>query len=566
MKKMGYNFSFIIRFMAAVLSVVVMLHFGVIFYAMDKLSDASFASVSNFLQSSVRDFEKNLQSIQNRMLSEIAYDSSLDKLLVIDLNSVEAISIIRSLKNILMNFSADYPYSLYYEIYFPKRGVFVNDSNTSQEYNAWREMEADVHEIANSGKVASGWKARRLGGRDYLTNFIYNNGRYIICCMDLDGVLKSFESSVYGSSYYFSIADKDGNIYGDTLKLQNDGINLLDEQMANRKPAPWSRYLVAKASAESFGDIYLVMHNFNGTLKIFSGQLFFAILLAVFIGLDIWFLSFVYAGVVKPIETFNKNIRGLKKDELYSVETHYRINELGNASELMAEMVSKIKDLKIDIYEKTLEKQKTEMDFLTLQIEPHFYLNCLNIIYNMCQIGEYDEVQKLCTVVSDYLRYIFKSRKQLVSLKEELEHIRRYLEIQKIRYREGFEISEDIDEDVLWAKIPPLIVQTFVENAIKHTLTRERSIKLFISAKKENSDGRDFVKVVIEDTGEGFDKEILRKLQNSEDISEGERRIGIMNAIARLRFVYGDEGRIKFYNSPSGGAGIEISFPYSEIG
>ncbi|MCX7657547.1 MAG: hypothetical protein N2Z57_02605, partial [Oscillospiraceae bacterium] len=96
MRKMGYNFSFIIRFMAAILSVVVMLHFGVIFYAMDKLSDTSFASVSNFLQSSVRDFEKNLQSIQNRMLSEIGYDNNLDKLLVIDLNSVEAISIIRS--------------------------------------------------------------------------------------------------------------------------------------------------------------------------------------------------------------------------------------------------------------------------------------------------------------------------------------------------------------------------------------------------------------------------------------------------------------------------------------
>lgn len=58
MRKMGYNFSFIIRFMTAILSVVVLLHFGVIFYAMDKLSDTSFASVSNFLQSSARDFEK----------------------------------------------------------------------------------------------------------------------------------------------------------------------------------------------------------------------------------------------------------------------------------------------------------------------------------------------------------------------------------------------------------------------------------------------------------------------------------------------------------------------------
>lgn len=208
------------------------------------------------------------------MLSEIAYDNNLDKLLAIDLNSVEAISIIKSLKNILMNFSADYPYSLYYEIYFPKRGVSVNDSNTSQEYNAWREMEDDVHELVNTGKVASGWKVRYLGGKDYLTNFAYNNGRYIICCMELDGMFKSFESSVYGRDYYFSVVDKDGGVYGNLQRLQSDGINLFDIGKANKKPAPWSRYLVAKASAESFGDIYLVMHNFNGVLKIFSGQLF----------------------------------------------------------------------------------------------------------------------------------------------------------------------------------------------------------------------------------------------------------------------------------------------------
>ena len=146
---------------------------------------------------------------------------------------------------------------------------------------------------------------------------------------------------------------------------------------------------------------------------------------------------------------------------------------------------------------------------------------------------------------------------------DELEHIKKYLEIQKIRYRNGFDVTLDISEDVLFAIVPPLFVQTFVENAIKHTVNWDEEIRISLSAHlMETTDGMKCVEVIIEDSGEGFDAEILRKLQNDEDISEGEKRIGMMNAIRRLKLSYGDRAAIRFYNCVPHGAGVYIRIPF----
>lgn len=569
MKKMNYSFSRIIRTMSVILSVVLLLHFCVIIYAMRRLTDNSLQSVSDLLRMDVKNLENQLSSIQDRMLTENGYDTNLDKLLNLQKDSIEMVSITKSLKNILMNFSTDYPYSINYAIYYPEQDIYVNDCFSTAEYDLFREVGGDLFAYANGDKVSAGWQVRELAGEYYVTNYIYNNQRYIICYISLHEILKSFGNTVYGEQYYITAADSTGRIFYFEDRLADENIDLFTDKSLTQKPGLLDNYMIVKQSADEFMDVYLIIFDFNNVLKIFSEQLVSGIFLAIFVGIDIWFLLFVYRTVVKPIESFNQNIKGLKTNELYTVETHYKINELGNASELMADMVSKIKGLKIDIYEKTLEQQKMQMDFLTLQIQPHFYLNCLNIIYNMCQTGDYEEIQQLTSYVSDYLRYIFKSGNQMVFLCEELEHVKRYLEIQKIRYREGFTFTMTADEDVLSARLPPLIVQTFIENAIKHTVTRERDIALSLSVKKTLVKDKPYLVIVIEDTGTGFDEKILRNLQNHENISAGDKRIGIMNAVSRLHYTFGDDASVHFYNKPEsdaglGGAGIRITCPYTE--
>lgn len=166
--------------------------------------------------------------------------------------------------------------------------------------------------------------------------------------------------------------------------------------------------------------------------------------------------------------------------------------------------------------------------------------------------------------MSDYLRYIFKTRENMVLLGEELEHTKKYLEIQKIRYRDGFLACIDAEDTVLSVKVPPLLLQTFVENAIKHTMDWEDQITISLCAKKILVKDIPYIFIQVEDSGEGFEEEILKKLQNGEDISEGEKRIGIMNAVQRLNLKYGEKAEIYFYNQPGNGAGVRIYIPVEE--
>lgn len=565
MKK--YNISRIIHAMIIILIVVVLLNFGVTFYAMQKLSKNEINSISNILHTDVREFEESLLNIHNTMLSEIVYDTNMDKLSVAAeyRGNIDTISITKQLKNIIGNWSKDTSYSVSYAIYFPQSDILINSANLEAEYNLWRKIEKDLMTDMEEGNVANGWHVRQYAEEYYIIDIINVSGRYILSYIKMEEVVEIFGDNIYGSDFSIIATDKESTIYYGEDRVDTDEVSLFADKEKYTKVGYMYQYLIIGDTIGDFMDIHLIIHNFSGVFKVFTEQLFLTVLVLCIMGGAIWFLYFVTRTVVRPIELFNQNIERLKVDDQYTVDTYYQINELGNASELMADMVSKIKGLKIDIYEKTLEQQKTKMDFLSLQIEPHFYLNCLNIIYSMAQMGDYVQIQKLSSCVSEYLRYIFKNHEQMVTFAEELAHVKKYLEIQKMRYRNGFDTHIDIKEEVLKVKLPPIIVQTFVENAIKHTITWEDDIELFLLGEKIILDGKEIAVIRIEDTGEGFDNVILHKLQNHQDISEGEMRIGIMNAISRLHLAFKDEASIHFSNRKTGGAIVELRIPYEEI-
>lgn len=561
--KRNYNFSLIIRWMSVILVITILVNFGVIFYAMNRLSENSLESLSHTMSMDARDFEGSLENIHGMMLSELAYDTDLDILTMDEKyqKSIDIIAIKRRLKNIITNWSKECAFGVNYAIYIPNNNIAINDCATYEEYDLWREVGPWIMEEVFVPNAKSGWTIRKLGGQYFITNVISGNNRYIICYISLMEALGQFKNELYGENYYITAGQEGEAVYYERKRLLKDGINISKEAGPGKRPGLFDEYLVIQNEIGEFLNIYIIIHDFNNILKVFQVQIFLFLLLGLMLFFVLWFLFFLYRTVVRPIESFNENIERLKNDEMYTLATHYQINELGNASELMADMVSKIKGLKIDIYEKTLEQQKTKMDFLTLQIEPHFYLNCLNIIHNMAQMGEYQNIQRLSLCVSQYLRYIFKSRETLVTVGEELDHIDKYLEIQRIRYKGGFDTEICVEDEIRKAKLPPLVIQTFVENALKHTITWEDDIELTITGKKIIRYGKSYGCLIVEDTGEGFPEDVLQKLINGRDISEGEKRIGIMNTISRMRLTFDGRERLEFYNRAGGGAGVRIEFP-----
>ena len=117
------------------------------------------------------------------------------------------------------------------------------------------------------------------------------------------------------------------------------------------------------------------------------------------------------------------------------------------------------------------------------------------------------------------------------------------------------------DLGVLDVRIPQLIIHTFVENALKYTMNWGDEVMIFLSGKKVEKEGVAYLEIVIEDNGEGFPEEVLTRLQKGENISEGERRIGIVNAVQRLQIKYEDKAVCQFYKCQMGGAGIRLDIP-----
>lgn len=553
-----YNFSNIIRWIEITLTIMVVLNFLVGFYAIYQLTESSLKSVTNRLSTDVDNISETLSGIHSMMISEVGYDKDLDTLLVADTakTNIDEVTIKGRIKTMISNWSKELPYAVHYAIYFPGNGIIINDCDSNSEYDLWRNVRDDIILKLDNMDFKSNWNVVELGGEYYFLDIISNNRRYMFAYISLEQAIESIKTEFYGEDYYIAVTDGEDFVYHGQKELLQDNIIASQELSGTIRRSLLKQMLVVKENLKDSINIIMVIHNYNSVLKTFWIQLILILFMIVIVTVVLAILRFINKTVLRPIHAFNENVETLKSNEVYDVATHYQINELGNASKLMSEMVERIKGLKIDIYEKTLEQQKTRMDFLTLQIEPHFYLNCLNIIYNMAQMEQYKEIQRLSNCVSEYLRYIFKSRESFALVREELEHINKYLEIQKIRYGNCFEAHITINETILDMELPPLVLQTFVENSLKYTINWEDDIKLYIIGTIEEE-----AVIVIEDTGEGFDPEILYKLQNRMNISDGENRIGIMNAVSRMKLAYGNDASIRFYNRNEGGAGVEIRFP-----
>ncbi|MBA2502994.1 MAG: histidine kinase [Pyrinomonadaceae bacterium] len=196
---------------------------------------------------------------------------------------------------------------------------------------------------------------------------------------------------------------------------------------------------------------------------------------------------------------------------------------------------------------------QAQLQALKMQLNPHFLFNTLNAISELV----YDSpatADRVVTQLSEMLRLSLKSNKsQEVSLKDELEFLERYIEIQQTLLQERLTVRFRIDAQTLDARVPNMILQPLVENAIQHGLSpRAAGGKIEIGAQRENG----MLHLYVQDDGLG--------------ITSGKRRaddgkgIGLSNTRARLRHLYAERHRFELKQPSSGGVVVHLAFPFRE--
>lgn len=185
-------------------------------------------------------------------------------------------------------------------------------------------------------------------------------------------------------------------------------------------------------------------------------------------------------------------------------------------------------------------------NYLRIQIQPHFYTNILNLIYGMAQLRDYQSIQKLSMTTGKYFRYLLGEKGSLVKLKEEIDCVCNYFEIQKIRYGDNLEFYMNVEEDMREQMIMPLILQTFVGNSIKHNVNLVDILKVKVDIRKQEEK----IHIVINDNGVGFPDAVLDRINRGENISEDGEHIGICNVKERLKLLYSDKGCVHISSRP----------------
>ncbi|HWQ29659.1 MAG TPA: PocR ligand-binding domain-containing protein [Negativicutes bacterium] len=208
--------------------------------------------------------------------------------------------------------------------------------------------------------------------------------------------------------------------------------------------------------------------------------------------------------------------------------------------------------------ERTLKD--TEIKTLQSQVNPHFLFNVLNTLSRLALTEKAPKTQEMAYSLAETLRYILQNINQMVSLDEELAQIERYLKIQSVRFGERIQYKLEVQEEIKKVRIPSMLLQTFVENAVNHGLEPKEEPGIV----KVSGYSTDEAAVIeITDDGVGIPESKLKLLLEEADISSISQStgIGINNANKRLIYYYGPEYKLKIRSVQNKGTTVTIRIP-----
>ena len=453
-------------------------------------------------------------------------------------------------------------------IYYPELDYFASSERGEMEIKEFAALKENMAQYIRTDYEAGGLNARKkwwlagIDGKQYALNYIFFDEWYACCFIDAQKLADSANVIHLGKDSFVTLVTEDGRPSGRLDRLKESGFynpdtgkSRLDENVFGMK------YTMIHQPLDYAGfGISVVVQNNRSMVNVVIFQLIIILFILAGICIAALLLYRVKKRMIEPMKYFSDNLTKIREDSQDVYFDNVDIAELAEANELFQSICGQMKELKIQMYEQQLAQQKLQLDYMHLQIQPHFYINCMSLIYNMAAMGEDDTIQQLSACVSDYFRYIFRSDSNMVCLTEEMKHVGNYLEICRIRYKDRLTFHLEKGEGLEDIKIPPLLLHTFVENSVKYAAGSGKTIQILVAAARKKQQGEEFVEIKIEDNGIGFSDNVLESLRQDKDIvTEKGTRIGIRNCIQRLSRIYGSSARVLFENREEGGARVLIT-------
>jgi len=270
--------------------------------------------------------------------------------------------------------------------------------------------------------------------------------------------------------------------------------------------------------------------------------------------------AYVLNSVTRPVHELSEATKKIAGGDFSTRVTVGSKDEIGTLADSVNEMTERLEDFVEKIKEDERKMRHTELRLLQEQINPHFLYNTLDTIVWLVEGNATDKAVNMVVSLSDFFRIVLSKGKEIITLKEEEQHIRSYLEIQQVRYRDILEYDIQIPKELYQYKILKLTLQPLVENSLYHGIKTKRGKgMIYVTGRLEN----DKIYLDVKDTGVGMNEAELASLRSkiSKPCKETDSGFGLANVNERIRMNFGPEYGMTIDSKQGEGTWVQVVIP-----
>ena len=389
--------------------------------------------------------------------------------------------------------------------------------------------------------------------------------------LNFNAVAELSESAHPSKTGYIYIISNDGDLVYHPKELQIDE-GIFKEDLESVKEHIFGSYITSFESRERLTIIQTVeqtrwrivgiafMDELLEPLNPFRLSLY--TMMIIFVLIAVLLSRAISKRITKPLRELEMNMRSVQDGNFTISEPKGGSKEVASLSHSFQLMVEQIEDLMQRIRTTEALKRQRELDALQAKINPHFLYNTLDSVVWMAETGNNQGVVKMVTALANLFRISIAKGHDTITLKEELAHVKSYLEIQSMRYKDKFSFSIILPQELENAPTIKLLIQPIVENSIYHGikyLQEEGIITIEAKAIEEN------IAIEIRDNGVGMTPETLSSLLDKDSehrhLSDG-NGIGLLNIDERIKLSYGNEYGLSIVSELDEGTSVTITIPH----
>ncbi|MBE5875777.1 MAG: sensor histidine kinase [Lachnospiraceae bacterium] len=344
----------------------------------------------------------------------------------------------------------------------------------------------------------------------------------------------------------------EGNRYEDNIEIWENDVQIVTSLLRE------SIFQYLYYEIQDIQESHTEYKNFFLAMISYSVLAFGAILIMIIV------LSYLIPrSITKPIRRLAEVTDQVAKGDL-AVRSSVRAGmEVNLLSDSMNSMIDKINELLDQVTAEQIRLRKAEFELLQSQINPHFLYNTLDAIVWLAEAGEQKKVVSMVGSLSEFFRSSLNQGKDVVSVSEEMMHVRSYLEIQQVRYQDILEYELQIPEELMEYQIPKITIQPLVENALYHGIKNKRGVgKILVTGYLQ---GNVFC-LQIEDNGIGITPERLEQVRCNikRQEADGKGSYALYNVNERIRLNFGEEYGITIDSVYGKGTVVAVILPCIE--